>query len=126
RAGKGRELRTAVEQFATGTGVYGPLFAGAGPMDDGSVQGERVARNVAALAGEDDADAWLTQQLFEYAGFALFHAGSLLPRGDEVALNARVADMLKPLRQQPDGGPPPSRRSPDSAPASRREQMEPR
>ena len=102
-AGKGRELRAGVDQFATSTGVYGPLFSGAGPLDDGSLRGEGVARNVGALAGEDDADAWLSQQLFEYAGFALFHAGSLLAREAEAGLNARVGEMLKPFHPKPEG-----------------------
>jgi hypothetical protein len=105
-AGKGRELRAAVEQFVMSTGVFVPLLDGAGPLEDGSLRPERVARNVAALAVEEDAEAWLVQQLFEYTGFALFHAGSLLPREDEKSLNARIAEMLKPLRQQPEGGPP--------------------
>jgi hypothetical protein len=107
--GKGRELRSGIDQFATGTGVYPALFSGAGPMDDGGLRGDRVARNVVALAGEDNPDAWLTQQLFEYTGFALFHAGSLLPRDVEAALNARVAEILNPFRQQPEAGPPTSR-----------------
>jgi hypothetical protein len=101
--GKGRELRAGVDQFATSTGVYGPLFSGAGPLEDGSLRGEGVARNVGALAGEDDTDGWLAQQLFEYAGFALFHAGSLLPRDVEAGLNARVAEMLKPFHPTADG-----------------------
>jgi hypothetical protein len=105
-AGKGKEIRAAVEQFVMSTGVFVPLLDGAGPLEDGSLRPERVARNVAALAVEEDAEAWLVQQLFEYTGFALFHAGSLLAREDEKSLNARVAEMLKPLRQQPEGGPP--------------------
>jgi hypothetical protein len=114
RAGKGTELRTGVDQFATSTGVFVPLFDGAGPLEDGTLRGERIARNVAALAGEDDADGWLVQQLFEYTGFALFHAGSLLPRADEASLNARVAEMLKPLRAIVEGGPA-SRRPPPAS-----------
>jgi hypothetical protein len=113
-AGKGAELRTGIDQFATSTGVFGPLFDGAGPLEDGSLRAERIARNVAALAGEDDADGWLVQQLFEYTGFTLFHAGSLLPRGGEASLNARVAEMLKPLRALTEGAQ--SRRSPTSNP----------
>jgi hypothetical protein len=104
-AGKGAELRGGLEQFAMSAGVFAPLFGGEGPLDDGSLRGERVARNVAALAGEDDADSWLVQQLFEYTGFASFHAGSLLPRDVEGAINARVADMLKPLRALSERGP---------------------
>ncbi len=110
--GKGRELRNGIDQFATGTGVYPALFSGAGPQGDGGLRGDRVARNVVALAGEDDHDAWLTQQLFEYTGFALFHAGSLLPRDVEVALNTRVAEILNTFRQQPEAGPPTSRGMP--------------
>jgi hypothetical protein len=105
-AGKGKELRAAVEQFVMSTGVFVPLLDGAGPLEDGTLRPERVARNVAALAVDEDAEAWLVQQLFEYTGFALFHAGSLLGRDEEKCLNARIAEMLKPLRQQPEGGPP--------------------
>jgi hypothetical protein len=104
-AGKGRELRTGIEQFATSTGVYGALFSGAGPGPDGTLRGERVARNVGAFAEGDHVDPWLTQQLFEYTGFALFHAGSLLPRDAEAALNSRVAETLSPFRQQPEAAP---------------------
>jgi hypothetical protein len=110
QVGKGRELRLGVDQFASGTGVYSALFSGAGPLPDGTLRGERIARNVVALAGEDSPDAWLTQQLFEYTGFALFHAGSLLPRDVEAALNARIAETLNPFRQQPEAGPPTSAR----------------
>ena len=83
---------------------------------DGSLRaGARRPQRGVAGPGEDDPEAWLAQQLFEYAGFALFHAGSLLARADEKRLNARVAEMLKPLRQQPEGAPP-SRRSPPLPP----------
>jgi hypothetical protein len=105
--GKGRQLRVALDQFATGTGVYPALFSGAGPVADGSVRGERVARNVVALAGEDP-DAWLTQQLLEYTSFALFHAGSLLSRDVGASLNARISELLNPFRQS-EAGPPTSR-----------------
>ncbi len=96
-AGSGRELRAGLEQFALSTGVYVPLFAGAGPEQDGSILAERIARNVAAVAA-GDGDAWLAQQLVEHAGFALFQAGSLLPREAEATLNVRVAEILKPMR----------------------------
>ena len=96
-AGSGRELRAGLEQFALSTGVYVPLFAGAGPEQDGSILAERIARNVAAVAA-GDGDAWLAQQLVEHAGFALFQAGSLLPREAEASLNVRVAEILKPMR----------------------------
>ncbi len=104
-AGSGRELRAGLEQFAMSTGVYVPLFSGAGPAEDGTLRAERIAQNVAAIAG-DAGDAWLTQQLVEYAGFALFQAGSLVPREAEAPLIARVSEVLKPLRQPADGATP--------------------
>jgi hypothetical protein len=125
-AGKTRELRSGLEQFALSTGVYVPLLVGAGPNDDGSLDAERVAHNIASVAGaEQDFDAWITQQMFDYAGFALFHAGSLLSRDLEVALNTRVMKMLEPFRQQPEVAQPPSRRTgPASTPVSGRAPQE--
>jgi Domain of unknown function (DUF4388) len=110
QAGSGRELRSGLEQFAMSTGVYVPLFSGAGPGEDGALRGERIAQNVAAIgAGAGDSgDAWLTQQLLEHAGFALFEAGSFLSREAEAALNARVAEILRPLRQPTEGATPSS------------------
>jgi hypothetical protein len=104
-AGTGVLLRAGLEQFAVGSGVYVPLLNGAGPHADGTFDPERLARNVAALASEQRPDAWLAEQLFEYIGFALFHAGSLLPRDVERGLDERVAELLKPLRRGPEGIP---------------------
>lgn len=107
RGGKGAELRDGLARFATGGGVYDPLFQGAGPLPDGSFRPDRVERNLAALAGEDP-DAWLIQLMHDYIGFALFQAGSLLARGEEAKLTQTVTELLKPLRPV------------DSSPLSRR------
>ncbi len=107
-AKKGTELRDGLGRFATGAGIYDPLFQGGGPLADGTFKPERVARNLVAIAG-DEPDRWLVQQLYEYIGFALFQAGSLLPRSTETALNATVAELLKPLRKG-EVASPPSRR----------------
>jgi hypothetical protein len=107
RGGKGAELRDGLARFATGGGVYDPLFQGAGPLPDGSFRPDRVERNLAALAGEDP-DAWLIQLMHDYIGFALFQAGSLLARGEEGKLTQTVTELLKPLRPV------------DSSPLSRR------
>jgi hypothetical protein len=106
-AGTGAALRGGLDQFASSTGIYGPLFAGAGPAEDGSLRVERIVQNVEAIAG-DAGERWLTQQLLDYAGFALFQAGSLMPREAEALLNARVSEILKPLRRPDDGAVPPS------------------
>ena len=106
-AHKGGELRDALARFATGGGIYDALFQGAGPAADGTFASDRVGRNLAALAG-DDPDAWLSQQVFDYVGFALFQAGQLLSRDEEIALGAVVAALLQPLRST-DVSSPPSR-----------------
>jgi hypothetical protein len=103
-SGKGGELRDGLARFATGAGIYDPLFVSAGPLPDGTLRSERVAKNLAALAG-DDPDAWLIQLLHEYVGFAMFQAESLLPRDVEADLVKIVADTLTPVRPADTLGP---------------------
>ncbi len=100
-AGKGAELREGLSRFATGGGVYDPLFMGAGPSPEGTLSGERVARNLVALGGEDP-DAWLVDLIDEYANFALFQAESLLGREAATELTAVVKKHLAPLRPPED------------------------
>lgn len=109
-AGKGAELRDGLGRFATGAGIFDPLFMGAGPQKDGSFKPDRVAKNLAALAG-DDPDNWLIQQLLEYVGFALFQASSLLPRDQEIEVSNAVAELLKPIRSAETSPPPGSRKA---------------
>jgi len=97
QAAKGSELREGLSRFATGGGVYDPLFMGAGPMQDGTLKPDRIRRNIAALAGEDP-DAWLVQLMNDYVGFALFQAESLLSRDAQADLLASVMETMKPLR----------------------------
>ncbi len=94
--GKGNDLRDGLGRFATGGGVYDPLFMGAGPLNDGTLKPNRIASNIAALAGEDP-DAWLIGLMNDYVGFALFQAESLLPRDWQADLHAHVMDLLKPV-----------------------------
>ncbi len=96
-AGRGGELRDGLSRFATGGGIYDPLFMGAGPLADGTLKPNRIASNIAALAGEDP-DAWLVGLMNDYVGFALFQAESLLPRDEQSSLMAQVMDILKPVR----------------------------
>lgn len=103
-AGKGGELREGLGRFATGGGIYDPLFMGAGPLQDGTLKPDRIGRNIAALAGEDP-DAWLVELMNDYVGFALFQAESILSRDAQAKLLADVMDMLKPLRPLIDAGP---------------------
>jgi hypothetical protein len=120
-AGKGNEIRDGLANFATGGGIYDPLFMGAGPLPDGTLKPNRIANNISALAS-DDPDAWLVGLMNDYIGFALFQAESLLPRDQQVALMTQVMDLLKPVRpllepppfsraSTPSFGPPPGRSS---------------
>ena len=97
QAGKGSELRDGLGRFATGGGIYDPLFMMAGPAPNGTLKPERIAKNLAALAGTEP-DAWLVQLLQEYVGFALFQCESLVNRDDISTLVNTVSEMLKPLR----------------------------
>ena len=103
-AGKGAEIRDGLSRFATGGGVYDPLFMGAGPLQDGTLKPDRIGRNIAALAGEDP-DAWLVELMNDYVGFALFQAESILSRDAQATLLADVMEILKPLRPLIDAGP---------------------
>jgi hypothetical protein len=103
-AGKGADLRDGLSRFATGGGVYDPLFMGAGPLADGTLKPDRIGRNIAALAGEDP-DAWLVELMNDYVGFALFQAESILSRDAQAKLLADVMEILKPLRPLIDAGP---------------------
>ena len=111
----GGDLRDGLEQFVASTGTYVPLFDGAGPLPDGSLKVERIDKNARVLAGAD-AELWLATQLVDYASFALFHAGSLLPRDEEAGLKQRVTEILRPLRQQLEGNAPSGRKDATSAP----------
>ena len=103
-AGKGVEIRDGLSRFATGGGVYDPLFMGAGPSQDGTLKPDRIGRNIAALAGEEP-DAWLVELMNDYIGFALFQAESILSRDAQATLLADVMEILKPLRPLIDAGP---------------------
>lgn len=100
-AGRGGEMRDGLSRFATGGGVYDPLFMGAGPLMDGTLKPNRIAQNIAALAGEDP-DAWLIGLMNDYVGFALFQAESLLSREVQAKLVADVMELLKPVASNHD------------------------
>ncbi len=120
-AGKGSELRDGLSRFATGGGIYDPLFMAAGPnQQDGTFKPERVASNIAALAG-DDPDSWITQLMMDYVGFGLFHSESLLGREAHQRLMEAVSLMLKPLQNSgaPSGVEPSGPASSIAPPAAR-------
>lgn len=103
--GTGDGVRDQLASFAASGGVYMPLFDGAGPARDGTVDAERLAENATTMVGPDQADASLAQWLHEYASFALFLGEPHLRRSDapprsNAALPSalrRVGDLLAAL-----------------------------
>jgi hypothetical protein len=83
---------------------YAQLFAGAGPLDDGTFTPAMVVENLprSGIATHDD----LSRLLREYAGYALFLARPHLQRArlaKEAAgprLSHRVAALLEPIRPE--------------------------
>jgi hypothetical protein len=102
------ELKEQLASFATGAGVYDALFRGAGPAEDGTLDGPKVAENVEVLVGPQQAEQMLAQWLYEYASFAVFVAEPMLRgeggppssrRGDvpPLPLAKKIAELMQPL-----------------------------
>jgi hypothetical protein len=96
--GIGADLRASLASFAVGAGVYDILFRGAGPAPDGSLIADRVADNASLVARGDDPERILKQMLFDYVGFALFSAGSVLGPEKEAELSRRSAGITARLQ----------------------------
>jgi len=94
------EVRSNLESFAIGAGVYDILFRNAGPDETGALDPETVAANSVVVAGGADQDNMLKQMLHEYVSFALFSAGAALGSGAEGELAKQVAHALTGLRPQ--------------------------
>jgi hypothetical protein len=95
----GEDLRGSLTSFAVGAGVYDILFRGAGPDRAGSFTADRVSENAALVAHGEDRERILKQMLFDYVGFAVFSAGSLLGPEKEAELSRQVSAIT--LRLQP-------------------------
>lgn len=101
----GDEVRAQLAERACAA-PYAQLFAGAGPLDDGTFTPRTVVENLprSGIANQED----LSRVLREYAGYALFLARPHLQRarlakeGGGPRLSHRVAALLEPIR--PAGG----------------------
>ena len=94
----GNDLRTSLSSFAVGAGVYDILFRGAGPNPAGALDAERVAENASLVARGDDPERILKQMLFDYVGFAVFSAGSVLGSEKEAELSRHLAAVTARLK----------------------------
>ncbi|HVU05134.1 MAG TPA: DUF4388 domain-containing protein [Polyangiaceae bacterium] len=92
------DLRNGLSSFAVGAGVYDILFRGAGPDAAGALLAERVAENAALLAHGEDPERILKQMLFDYVGFAVFSAGSILGPEKEAELATKVGSITSRLQ----------------------------
>jgi hypothetical protein len=99
-AGKLAEIRSSLDSFAVGAGVYDILFRHAGPDASGALDAEVVAQNAAIVAGGADPVNVLKQMLHEYVAFALFSAGLALGSQSEAELGRQVAPSLASLKPQ--------------------------
>jgi hypothetical protein len=100
---EGDPIREQLAKFAADRSPA-PLLAGAGPADDGTLDGARIALNLAA-AGDPRAVEILASWLYEFASYALFLARPHLRRRHEgeqennrkPRLSARVSALLDPI-----------------------------
>ncbi|MCC6559457.1 MAG: DUF4388 domain-containing protein [Polyangiaceae bacterium] len=114
-AGRGEEVRAQLASFATGAGIYDALFRGAGPAASGTLDVAKVIENAEMLAGPGQADAMLSQWLYEYVSFAMFVAEPYLRAGSDVSAGSASGAP----GHLPSGAGPASRRG-EALPLSRR------
>lgn len=96
-AEKGRDFRASLSSYAEGAGAYEIVLRGAGPDVQGAFDPDRIAENVAHVAGEDP-DEYLKGKLYGYVSFALFIAGAALGKDAEHALSSELDSMLAALQ----------------------------
>lgn len=101
---EGDPVREQLSKFMSERESARVLFDGAGPADDGTLDAERIAVNLAQPTTPADAEQMLATSLYEYASYALFLARPHLRRRNEgtntnnkARLSARVAAMLDPI-----------------------------
>ena len=105
---EGDDVRDQLVRFASTGGVYTMLFEGAGPADDGTLNADRIAENLARFENPAEAEEMIGRWLYEYASYALFLARPHLRRGeagkrgplpssDRAAVSQRVAVILEPI-----------------------------
>jgi hypothetical protein len=96
--GIGTDLRASLASFAIGAGVYEILFRSAGPDATGVLVAQKVAENAENVAHGEDPDRIVKQMLYDYVGFAVFSAGSVLGPEKEADLSRRVMAIIARLQ----------------------------
>ncbi len=104
---EGDAVREQLVAFAVQRGMSS-MFEGAGPADDGTLDGARIEENLTMPGWGDDANQRLADSLYEYASYALFLARPHLRRRNEgkssrapkSRLSVRVSELLEPISPQ--------------------------
>lgn len=102
--GASQDIRVSLDSFAASGVVYAPIFRGAGPDSDGTLDVARVLANLAEMRDLENPEASLSEWLYEYASFAMFIAEPVLragARSDAAEISNRVAALLAPLAPEP-------------------------
>src|SRR5262249_35437272 len=92
---EGDAVRLQLAMFTAKSPVYPQLFDGAGPADDGTLDGARVSDNVARFEDPIEAEDLLGQWLHEYISYALFLARPHLRRAQDARAAAQVAPKAR-------------------------------
>lgn len=98
--GASQDIRASLASFASSGVVYAPIFRGAGPAEDGTLDVERVLKNLEDMRDLEEPVQSLSEWLYEYASFAMFIAEPVLRAGaqsDASDVSSRVAALLAPL-----------------------------
>lgn len=94
-AGDPAPSRQMLQAWITGSGYDG--YFGDRVVDDGTIEPDRVLANLQA-ARDDDPVAGFHHVAHELVSFALFCAGSALPRDDELRLSRQVNRRLQDIK----------------------------
>ncbi|MCA9619585.1 MAG: DUF4388 domain-containing protein [Myxococcales bacterium] len=98
--GASRDIRDSLASFAASGVVYDPIFRGAGPRPDGTLDPAKVAENMANVVEPGTGEGALAEWLYEYASFAMFIAEPVLragSRSDAAEVSSQVSALLAPL-----------------------------
>ncbi len=98
--GASQDIRASLASFASSGVVYAPIFRGAGPAANGTIDVVVVLENLANMHDLEEPLQSLSEWLYEYASFAMFIAEPVLRAGaqsDAADVSGKVAALLAPL-----------------------------
>jgi hypothetical protein len=95
---EGDQVRGVIAAFVAERPILSRMMEGAGPLDDGTLDIERVEQNVGDTRDAEDA---LAASLYELASYALFlarpHLKRVQPTPSKRTVSVRIASVLAPI-----------------------------